>query len=667
MQKRKITQIIIIVTLILVPALYALIFLGAYWDPVDKVSNIPVAVVNCDQGFEVNGEFNNIGNELVNSLKANESVKWVFTNKKDADDGVMNLKYYAELIIPEDFTENISSAGNKTKIQGTLYFISNDKKGMMASTLLSTVSSNLEANISNTISEKIVNNLTAELQDLPSSMQKLSDGLAKLDDGSKKLQQGVSTLTEGQTAFNKGLDGLSLGLNNASKGSNKLNNTLQILSEKSILFVNGLEGSVTGTKQISTYSIKYKDGFSKLTASMNQYLDASSKQLQNSIALVAYLQQYIKDHPESIKDKNIQAIAAALNTSKSDTSKSLNPTEVSVALSKAMDSLEEMYHKINNSIQQLPDGMQKATESSEALSNALNKVSIGSSALSEGLSTADQGANTLDQKSKDILEGEKKIYEGITNLNSAILLIKSSVDDSITQLTNNSSSMSGLGQFVAQPVKIESTKIGEAENIGTALTPFMISLCIYIGGFMIMITIFSMDNLKFNEIRITQKLKIDLGLFRYQLIGIVQAILIAFTTQSILGLKVQNTVQFYGICILGSLAFTTLIQVIVMLFQSFGKLLCLLFMMCQLTAGGGVLPTEILPAFYKNIHPYMPMTYTNNALRNVILSIESESYHYNINILIAITVFSALIVVLISFVTHRRELVHKKQTETVIA
>lgn len=48
--RRKVGLSIVILTLLLLPALYALIFLGAYWDPTSNMSNIPVAVVNNDKG-----------------------------------------------------------------------------------------------------------------------------------------------------------------------------------------------------------------------------------------------------------------------------------------------------------------------------------------------------------------------------------------------------------------------------------------------------------------------------------------------------------------------------------------------------------------------------------------------------------------------------------------
>lgn len=446
LKKKIVAQSIVIFTLLLVPAFYALIFLGAYWNPISHMSDIPVAVVNSDEGISINGETKNIGNDLIESLKSNNQVNWIFTDKEDADAGVVSQEYYAELIIPSDFTKNIASAGSEIKTQGTIYFKSTDKKGMMASSILDNLSGNLEATINKTISKSIVDTLAISLKSLPTGLQQLSDGLNQLEQGSEQLQQSV------------------------------------------------------------------------------------------------------------------------LATSPT-------PTPLS---------------------------------------------------------------------------------QGITKLNSSIKLIKSSVDSSLTQVSQSTSAMTDLGQYISQPVILEHSKTAEAENTGTALAPFMISLCLYIGGFMIMITIFGMDSVKFNELKISKKIGFDLGLFRYQIIGIIQAVIIGFTIHILLGLHMDNAIGFYGVCILGSLAFTTLIQVLVMLFKGFGKILCLLFMVCQLTAGGGVLPTEILPGFYKAMHPLMPMTYTINALRNTILGMESDSFQYNCGILIIITVISALVVMLLSFLEYRK-------------
>ena len=80
--------------IILIPSIYTTIFLGSMWDPYGKVDHLPVAIVNNDEAAEYNGKTLNIGEELVDSLKENNSLKFTFTNQESADEGLENGTYY---------------------------------------------------------------------------------------------------------------------------------------------------------------------------------------------------------------------------------------------------------------------------------------------------------------------------------------------------------------------------------------------------------------------------------------------------------------------------------------------------------------------------------------------------------------------------------------------
>ena len=137
MKKKKTARIAVIVTLLLVPSVYVLLFLGAYWDPASHMSDIPVAVVNSDKGFATGGVSVNIGSTLVDTLTADSRVHWVQTGQG----GCVQWCDDAEILRRADyprriFSVNISSAGSDVKTQGRLTFIATDKKGMLASSML---------------------------------------------------------------------------------------------------------------------------------------------------------------------------------------------------------------------------------------------------------------------------------------------------------------------------------------------------------------------------------------------------------------------------------------------------------------------------------------------------------------------------------------------------
>lgn len=100
---------IIIGGLLLVPALYAWINIIASWDPYGNTKGLLVAVVNSDKGAKFQNIEINVGNEVVDKLRNNESIGWTFVNQNEAESGVKYGKYYASITIPEDFSSNLLS------------------------------------------------------------------------------------------------------------------------------------------------------------------------------------------------------------------------------------------------------------------------------------------------------------------------------------------------------------------------------------------------------------------------------------------------------------------------------------------------------------------------------------------------------------------------------
>jgi putative membrane protein len=65
--------IFVLIVIIFIPSLYALLDIQATWDPYARTSNIQVAVVNEDLGYNTNGTQYNVGNLLVDELKDNKN------------------------------------------------------------------------------------------------------------------------------------------------------------------------------------------------------------------------------------------------------------------------------------------------------------------------------------------------------------------------------------------------------------------------------------------------------------------------------------------------------------------------------------------------------------------------------------------------------------------
>ena len=103
-----------ILAVLFIPLIYSGVFLKAYWDPYGTVDQLPVAVVNLDEGSHYDGKTLQVGDDLVKELKKNDSFKWHFVDSEEkAIKGLNNEDYYLVVEIPKDFSKNASTVLDK--------------------------------------------------------------------------------------------------------------------------------------------------------------------------------------------------------------------------------------------------------------------------------------------------------------------------------------------------------------------------------------------------------------------------------------------------------------------------------------------------------------------------------------------------------------------------
>ena len=108
---KNVIAMIVIMGITVIPTLYAWFNIAASWDPYGNTGNLKVAVASNDEGYK--GELLpvnlNLGDDVISELQGNKQLNWVFTDAKDAKKGVQSGKYYAAIVIPEDFSKDMMS------------------------------------------------------------------------------------------------------------------------------------------------------------------------------------------------------------------------------------------------------------------------------------------------------------------------------------------------------------------------------------------------------------------------------------------------------------------------------------------------------------------------------------------------------------------------------
>ena len=213
---------------------------------------------------------------------------------------------------------------------------------------------------------------------------------------------------------------------------------------------------------------------------------------------------------------------------------------------------------------------------------------------------------------------------------------KTGVNEAVNKAEEKLTKLNGLDQYVKAPVDIKEHKVSTVADYGSAFTPYFASLSLWVGALMMFFAIYLDPDVRFR--REKRNSKGIVTFLAYTVIGLVQSVVLTFVLLKTLNLQVSNVPLFYGVMMLISLAFVSIMRLLLVHIGASGKFVAILLLILQLTACGGTFPMELVPDFFKVINPYMPMTYSVNAMREVISGVDTGFFMKNIWVLIGITV-----------------------------
>src|SRR5690606_33884345 len=123
---------ILIGGLILLPSLYAWFNIAASWDPYSQTEQIPIGIVNEDEGAIVREQEIHVGDELIETLKDNKSMGWQFVNRNEAMERLEYGDYYAVIVIPKNFSESLGTVITDNPEKAKVEYYVNEKINAIA-------------------------------------------------------------------------------------------------------------------------------------------------------------------------------------------------------------------------------------------------------------------------------------------------------------------------------------------------------------------------------------------------------------------------------------------------------------------------------------------------------------------------------------------------------
>lgn len=674
---RKTNTWIIIVGLIFLPSMYAWPNILSSWDPYGHTNNIKVAVISEDDGATVDGKDLNLGKSLVEGLKNNKNLDWQFvSNKQQAEDGVRIGDYYASIVVPKNFSQDMTSVSRTEPKRATIEYTVNEKINAIspkitnsgASAIANNISKNFVETANGIIFEKLHEAGIKFEENLP-SIEKAKEEIFKLNDNFSTYESTLSEL-----------------IGKVEYGHNILNNVQNILPEIDRVATNSI--MIADKAGITINNIQ---GFNeRLLPIINNYLAVVEEVSKEANVIAKELQQK-PDKTEEIKarqkalDSRLQASTERLQLVKNIfeyfnklSSERLfnNQLERVTTLSNDITTIKEVNNNIYNKMDhydEIADTVKeefvnKTARVNEVSSNMNSKLNVeGAPLISQVLSKAEVNIDKvsgiiagvqgeLPAVERKLSETEVKIsnaYGKLLSLQAQMPSAKSKIQkltDEIKKIDNgiDKNQLFNLlkvdykqqAEFFANPVKLQENKLYHIENYGSAMTPFYTVLSIWVGSLLMSSLLTTKVEDEEKKYKPYQKY-FGRGLL-FVIISLFQTLIITLGDIYVLGTQATSPYRFVLYALLISLLFSSIIYTIVCILGNVGKAVCIVLLVLQLGSSGGTFPIQMTSEFFQALYPKVPFTYSIGLLREAVGGVYIPAVERDIKIL-----FIYLIIVLV--------------------
>ena len=419
----------------------------------------------------------------------------------------------------------------------------------------------------------------------------------------------------------------------------------------------------------------------KIAASLATDVNNSetSKQIDPIVKDIAALSAQINTFNNAHGDQIMQLGEAAKNTDLNEVNTQLEQMK---ALPTAIDTVDENMHKLS-------DGLNTLNGNTGALSNGVSALTNGSTQVSDGLNTLNSKTGALSSGTSQLLAGSSQLTTGLDTLNSKRGELNSGagqladgarkLNGGANQLTagaeqlspalakvqagnqtladkmgsaakqvNDTKATNKTFKQIAAPATAKQTEKDHVANNGTGMVPYIFSVAMFVG----MMALNLMLDMISPRTKISS-LAAWMGSKMVMLFGIavMAATVLYGLSISILGLDPIHPLQTYGFMILISLMDAALVTAIYMWFDKAGAFAAMVLLVFQLSGSAGTYPIQLSNAFFEWLHPYLPMTYTVDGLRETIMI--GGSAMPQVEVLFSVFVVSVIAMV-IYYVSHRR-------------
>ncbi len=655
----NVIAVVIILGLSILPSLYAWFNIFSNWDPYGPSStgNIKVAVVSDDAGAEISGLEINIGATVVEALQANNTIGWVFTDNSDETiEGVKAGDYYAALVIPETFSEDMVSFLTGDLEHPQIIYYENGKKNAIAPKITQkaqkTVRQQVNATFISTLAESamkagnvisatdsdgvsIADTMTEKLTALSSDMDTYINILSSFKGIMDSAQSIISTTKIMLPSLDTVLDSSKTSLSSMQTMVNSSTNTVNTVSDMMLSSLDMIDGTLTMISNVVNSDLSSAQTVSTIVlngiGAVNNMIPYAKEIFNSSVA-------GIEAKGDEKINSQINTIRGQFDLVKSDADHVGSSSAVAVANSNDLiDKIQAELEHCSNDIAVLKD-----TYSSSVKPQLSSTVTNAQAALNTTVNALSSFNLNLGSTDNVLTSYSDTLADGNTNLDTTLELAQE-LSDYIKTLTENMSELSDnenynklievmdsnpelLGEFASSPVSLDTVRIYPIENYGSAMAPFYTVLALWVGALILVAII----HVKVHPIPGVSGICPRHAYFgRYMLfflVGQLQTLITVLGDLHFIGIQCEHPVMFWFAGAMCSFVFTLFIYSLTVALGNIGEALAVVVMVVQVAGAGCTFPIETLPKVFHSLYNYLPFQFGMNAMKEAIAGLYENSY-----------------------------------------
>lgn len=676
---RNILALAIALGLCLIPSLYAWFNIYSNWDPYANTASVQIAIVSEDEGYSESEDSTiNMGNQIVEQLHSNDKLGWRFPETKDeAIDKLYAGKYYAVIIIGNDFSRSLYDFLENGLNPPTVTYYENSKKNAVASKITDTGKSTLQNTINSefidvcaqtimkglneiaandpSIIERTVQDLQSVSENISSydtmlemfikSNSDLADNLAALEEVMPQIQDVLTGTTDVADIANKTLDNVTNDIYDKIDAQLKAMNDLADAALSSV--DNAAQSAITDSGKAGVELNNANDKLKELinqNKALEDAIDSLSKvdgidasvisALKSALASVNAMEDVaynlikqcadtITDSPETLQVK-YQLIKSVVDQCRSEIQNSQVVMKTTIRTN---------VNLLESSIKNAVSSLASSISSSGNSINGITQMLLGMSEISLNINTTLGSTRTL-----------------LDSLNSKLDVITGSIGDISDSSTYklimdfiNSDALS-IASFLSEPVQVDEVYVYMQTNYGTSVTPFYTTLALWVGGIVLVALMKVKVDYADDEFKnATEHQKYMGRALLFLAMGQLQALVVVLGDLYLLKIDCTHPFMLWLAAAIASFVFTLFIYTLVLTFGDLGKAIAVVMIVLQIAGSGGTYPIELLPEFFQNVYLYFPFPYAINAMREAISGLYQCDYAVYLVKLCAYAVISLIL------------------------